>query len=82
MKEKLKHLLADIKAKFKGVRKSWTMKFNALLLAALPVLLYLQDSLPMLRDFMDISTYQHVGLIVVAVNMALRFRTDKSLKDK
>lgn len=71
-----------LSAKLCGMRKSLTIWFNGVLLAALPVLDYAKDSLPQLTDFLSPSTYKTIGLIVVAVNIVLRFRTSGSLADK
>lgn len=72
----------SLKLKLCGMHKSLTIWFNGLLLAALPVLDYAKDSLPQLTDFLSPSVYKTIGLIVVSVNILLRFRTSGSLADK
>lgn len=66
------------KRKFTGAKKSLVVKFNTLMAAILPSLLYAQDSLPLLREFMTIEVYQIVGLVVVSANIALSFWSEKS----
>lgn len=72
----------SINATLRGMRKSAVIWFNGLLLAALPVLDYAKDSLPELAAWLSPGTYKTVGLIVVAANIALRFRTSTKLADK
>lgn len=74
--------MSNLKKKLAGAKKSWTIRLNTLFLALLPVLLYAQEMLPQLQEFLSRETYQTVGLIVVVLNILLRFRTDKPLSDK
>jgi hypothetical protein len=68
--------------KMKGMRRSLTIWFNGLMLAALPVVEYAKDSLPQLGEYLSPTTYKVVGLVVVLANILLRFRTSTSLADK
>jgi hypothetical protein len=72
----------NLKQKLRGMRKSMTIWFNGLMLAALPLAEYARDSLPQLSDYLSPTTYKTIGLAVVAVNIVLRFRTSTSLADK
>lgn len=63
-----------IKAKIHKARKTLSVKVNALFAALLPVALYAQDQLPLLREFMTVEIYQSVGLFVVCLNIFLKIR--------
>ena len=68
--------------KIKGAYKSWTIWFNGISLAVIAGLPMLQDSLPMLSQYLDATVARTVGLVVVVANILLRFRTNISLADK
>jgi hypothetical protein len=72
----------NLSMKLKGMRKSFTIWFNGLLLAALPIAEYAKDSLPDLAGYLSAETYKAIGLVVVVTNIVLRFRTSTSLADK
>jgi hypothetical protein len=67
---------------FKGVMKSVTLWFNGVLIMAMPIFEYAAMSLPQLQEYMTAETYKMIGLIAVGGNIALRFKTNKPLKDK
>ena len=67
---------------WRGVRKSLTIWFNTLLLAALPVFEIAHSYLPELQTYLPDNVYKWMGIIVVVGNIALRFRTTKPLKEK
>lgn len=67
---------------WRGVKKSLTIWFNGLLLAALPVFELTHDYLPELQTYLPDNVYKWMGIIVVVGNIALRFRTTKPLKEK
>jgi hypothetical protein len=71
--------------KLKGMHKSLTIWFNTICIAALPVFEYAHDNLDEIKQYLPDradSTYKYVGLFVVVINMALRFRTTKPLAEK
>ena len=68
--------------KCKGSWKSLTIWFNGLMVAALPFLSYLQDSFVQVKDYLGDDIYKTFGLLIVSVNLALRFKTTKDLADK
>lgn len=68
--------------KIRGARKSVVIWFNSSLLAALPVFEALHDALPELQQFLPDNIYKWAGLVVVVVNIILRFKTDKPLEEK
>lgn len=65
-----------------GCHKSWTIWFNAGLLALLPMVEYAHDNYTQLEPFLGADTYKLVGLIVVIANIVLRFKTTSSLSEK
>ena len=67
---------------FKGALKSWTIWFNSLCLAVVPVIDILKDSLPQLQEYIDATTYKLLGLTVLLVNIGLRIKTTTSLAEK
>lgn len=70
----------------KGMRKSLTLWFNAVLLSASPflydVLAYAVAELPKLQEFMPENHYKTMMFLVTGANIALRFKTTKSLAEK
>lgn len=68
--------------KIKKSYKSMTIWLNGILLAALPVVEYARDNLQEVQQFLPDNIYRSMGLAVVVLNIALRFRTDKGLHEK
>lgn len=68
--------------KIKKSYKSATIWLNGILLAALPVVEYARDNLQEVQQFLPDNIYRSMGLAVVVLNIALRFRTDKGLHEK
>jgi uncharacterized membrane protein len=66
----------------KGSLKSLTIWFNGILLALLPFMEYLKDSLPQLQEWLGDDLYRTVGLIVVIGNILLRYKTNKPVSEK
>ena len=66
----------------KGSLKSLTIWFNGILLAFLPFMEYLKDSLPQLQEWLGDDLYRTVGLVVVIGNIALRYKTNKPVSEK
>ena len=66
----------------KGSLKSLTIWFNGILLALLPLMEYLKDSLPQLQEWLGPDLYRTVGLIVVIGNILLRYKTNKPVSEK
>lgn len=70
----------------KGMRKSFTLWFNGLLLSASPFLFdglaYAAAELPKLQEYMPENHYKTMMLLVVGGNIALRFKTTKALAEK
>lgn len=67
---------------WRGVKRSLTIWFNALLLAALPVFEITHSYLPELQAYLPDNVYKWMGIFVVVGNIALRFKTTKPLKEK
>ena len=63
-------------------KKSLTIKFNGLMLVAFQLAPLVSESLPVVREFLTPDIYKWLFLTVVAVNILLRFKTDKALRDK
>lgn len=78
--------MKKVAPKLQGAYRSLTVQINMLflmLIASLPeLILYLQDSAPMLKAYLGPDTYQHVMFVMGAVNIVLRFRTKLPLEAK
>lgn len=70
------------KAKLNGATRSWTMWFNGVLLAALPLIDTLKDTMPQLQPYVTPDVYKWMGLVVVIGNIILRFKTNAGLDEK
>lgn len=68
--------------KIKGARKSLTIWFNGLTLAAITLIDLIQPAIPQLQGYVTPEVFKAVGLTVLILNIALRFKTSESLKDK
>jgi hypothetical protein len=66
----------------KKLHKSWTVWFNGLLLASLPLFEMTLAVIPQLQEFLPENVYKIVGLIAVVGNILLRFKTNTAIKDK
>lgn len=75
-------MLKTFLAKFRRAWKSATVWVNALVVAAMPALDYARANLDQMREYIDADFYKMLGLVVVGLNIALRFRTSKPLEDK
>lgn len=68
--------------KLKGAGKSVTIWFNTTLLAIIPFSDHIKEALPMVQDYLTPDMFRNIGLIIVVVNIALRFKTNKCLSEK
>lgn len=68
--------------KIKGMYKSLTIWVNGIFLALFPLIGIIKESLPDLGQYLAPGVFKWVGLVVVVMNIALRFKTNKSLADK
>ena len=68
--------------KIKKSWRSWTIWFNGLMAVTIPSIPMLADQIPQLQPFLSASLYQWLGGVIVAANIALRFKTHKSLAEK
>lgn len=66
----------------KGMWKSWTVWFNGVVVALITLLPMLQDTLPQLAPYVSAEVYKSATLVIVLVNLALRFKTSTSLAAK
>lgn len=71
-----------ISKKIKGSWKSLTIWLNGVLLAMFPMIDPIKESLPQLGQYMTPTMFKWLGLSVVVMNIALRFKTTKSLGEK
>lgn len=69
-------------AKAKGAYKSVTVWINGLLLAALPFVDQIKEVIPQFENYLDEHIYKNVMVVIIAVNLVLRFKTKKALEDK
>ncbi len=79
-------MFEKLKAKLAGMHRSATIIFNtamAALLQNVPDLVhYLHDSLGELQQYTPATFYKWLGIVVLAGNIVLRFKTKKALEDK
>ena len=66
----------------RGMRKSATMWFNGLLLAALPVFEMAVGLLPELHEFLPDNVYKTMGIVAIVGNALLRLKTTAPLSEK
>jgi hypothetical protein len=74
--------LSTIKAKLRGAGRSWTIRANALVAVLLLNMDTVMAYAPQLAPYMPQDKHQRLMLVLTVLNMALRFRTTKSLADK
>jgi hypothetical protein len=68
--------------KIKGAVKSWTIWFNGVASAIVAGLPMLQDSFPQLQPYIPANFYKWAMFVIIAVNLVLRFKTNKPLEQK
>lgn len=68
--------------KLKGAWKSLTIWFNGVVLAVIPLIDTVKENLPALGQYLTPENLKTIGLAVLVLNIALRFKTNKSLADK
>ncbi len=78
----IKEKLISFKADLLGARKSFTIWFNSTVATVYYGLPMLQESLPQLQAYIPTVHFNHIMATVIVVNLLLRFKTTKSLKDK
>ncbi len=66
----------------KNAWKSLTIWFNSL--AGIVVMMgdTIKENLPMMQQYMTAENVKVAAIVVVAINVALRFKTNSSLADK
>jgi len=77
---------ATLKAKFRGMIKSTTIWFNALLLATIPYVDSIIDAassnMPIVSQWLSPNMVQNVAVFILVGNILLRAKTNKGLEDK
>ena len=76
------HQKARLSRRLKNWSKSKTIKLNGLLLTLLPAVDYLRDNLELVREMTSGKWVSITIGVILAVNIALRFITDRDLADK
>lgn len=66
----------------KGALRSATMWFNGAAAAGVAALPALRDNFPSLEAYLDHQVYRYAMGTIVAANLLLRMKTNKSLADK
>ena len=81
---KIKSLYASFIAKLDNAWRSWTIWVNSVLAIIMLALPSLQDSFPQLQSYLPEHIYKYAMLVIIAANIALRFKTvqDLALKGK
>lgn len=69
-------------ASLKNCWKSLTIWFNSVCLAILPMLDYAKENFEQLHDYLGEQTFKTMGLIIIAGNIVLRFKTTQGLAQK
>lgn len=82
MTTSISHKLRKLRAKLRGMLKSWTIWINGLLAAAPAALDYASMQLPLLNAYLPPNLYSWAFGAVIAANIALRFKTTKPLEEK
>lgn len=65
-----------------GARRSLTVWFNSVVLAALPLLESIKEFSPGLQAYLTPENFKLVGISVILINIILRFKTKKPLSEK
>ena len=68
--------------KLKKAWKSVVIWFNSISAAVIAGLPMLGDSVPQMQPYLTPGLYQWIGGMIIFANIALRFKTNKSLADK
>lgn len=68
--------------KLKNSWKSWTIWFNGLMTTIVVALPSVQDAFPQIQSYLPANIYKYAMGALVAGNILLRFKTNKSLADK
>lgn len=71
-----------ILAYLRGALRSWTIWANGVLLAAVVAAPQLQEQLPLIKPYVSNNGFQHLTLIVLLLNVALRVKTKTALSTK
>lgn len=72
----------NIMARIRGARRSLTIWFNSIVGTVAILLPAAQDSFPQMQQYLPDSFYKTAMGLVIAANIALRFKTTMDLKDK
>ena len=75
-------MMNKFEATVRGAFKSWTIWLNALVAGVIGGLPLLQDSLPALQPYVGADLYRYGMGTIVALNIALRFKTNCGLHEK
>jgi hypothetical protein len=68
--------------KIKGSVKSWTIWVNGIASAVVAGLPMLQENFPQLQPYIPANFYKYAMLVIIAINIVLRFKTNKPLEQK
>ena len=71
-----------LKLRLKNAWRSVTIWFNGIAASVLAILPTAQDNLPQLENYLPHNFYQWMMGLVIAANIALRFKTSSDLADK
>ena len=72
----------DFLRKLSGCKRSCVVRVNAGILAATPLFQMAQDQWPQLREYLPANLYGYAFVVIVIVNILLRFKTKLPLEDK
>jgi hypothetical protein len=75
-------ILASIKDKLRGAKRSLTVWFNTVLGTVVLALPIATDTLPQLQAYLPPGVYRYLALALIVGNMALRFKTSLPLEHK
>lgn len=78
----MKEIWQSFRAKLARAHKSMTIMANALAAGVVAAIPYAAEQWPVLQPYMTVENYKRFGLVIVAANIALRFKTSQALHDK
>lgn len=70
------------KDRLKNAWKSWTIWVNSIAASFVVILPVAQESIPQLQAYLPDHVYKLAMGVVIALNIALRFKTTSDLADK
>lgn len=74
--------MKDLKRKLRRAHASWTVRFNVAAEAVLEFIPFAAAHFSDLQPYVPDQVFTNVMRVLLAVNLVLRFKTERSLADK